>query len=208
MAPEMRGSASRTSHVLRRLFRDPVFLALVVTALVHVIRRNVVDIVVFFGMCGVILLEQATSARWRPRSLPAVPPVLVLAVCLVYGVLLWPLAQGGWPMRVLVALPGLAALALVLRAGAGAAPAEEDRDPPSGWWVWPLVLVVAAVFELGNFLSQGGSPDANPNHPTLTAVIEPLFTGATFRAVFAALWLAAGVWLVRAIVAADREVSA
>ena len=193
--------------MLRRTLRDPVFLALVVTALVHVIRRNVLDIVVFFGMCAVILLEQATSGRWRPRSLPAPPAVLVLAVSLVYGVLLWPLAQGGWPMRVLVALPGLVALALVLGAGPGGTPAE-DPDPPSGWWLWPLVLVVAAVFELGNFLTQRGSPDANPNHPTLTAVIEPLFTGATFRAVFAALWLAAGVWLVRAIVAADREVSA
>lgn len=194
--------------MLRRTLRDPVFLALLVTALVHVVRQNVLDTVLFLGMCGVILLEQATPARRRPPSLPAPPAVQVLAVCLVYGVLMWPLAQGGWPMRVLVALPGLAALALVLRAGPGVRPADEEGEPPSGWWVWPLVLVVAGVFELGNFLSQGGSPDANPNHPTLTAVIEPLFTGATFRAVFAALWLAAGVWLVRAIVAADREVSA
>lgn len=184
-----------------------MFLALVVTGVVHVVRRNVLDVVLFFGMCGLILVEQARPPRRPRRRLPA-PPVTVLVMCLAYGVLMWPLAQGSWPMRVLVALPGMIALVLVLRAGPDQRTEGADPDPPTGWWLWPSVLVVAGLFELGNFLSQQGSPDANPDHPTLTAVVDPFFTDPTFRAVFSVLWLAAGFWLVRTVLASDREVSA
>ncbi|HET7518847.1 MAG TPA: hypothetical protein VFN05_14395 [Actinomycetes bacterium] len=197
------------SHRLRlalgRALHESVLLVLVVTGIVHVVRRNLLDVTLFFGMAGLILVERTRPPGPRPRDLQWPGPAVVLGGCILFGVAMLPLAQGSWPMRILVAVPGLLALLVVLRAGPTPALSPQADPPGRRWWLWVLVGVTAGLFELANFVSQGGSPDANPDHPTVTAVVDPLFTHTVFRAGFAMLWAAAGAWLVHAATTSTVE---
>lgn len=197
----LRSFSRLASSALRRALDESVIVVLVVTALVHLVRRNVLDLVLFLGMVLVIVRERMRPAQRGRRELSWPRPLVVSAACVVYGAAMWPLAQGGWPMRVLVALPGLVALSAVLAAGPVATEAKHASPPGRRWWLWVVAGAGAGLFELANFASQRGSPSANPDHPTLTALIDPFFTDPGFRAVFAAVWLATGTWLVHAAVA-------
>lgn len=206
-AGSMQLTVSRRVRVaLRRALHESVLLVLVVTGIVHVVRRNILDVALFFGMAALILVERTRPPRPRPAALPWPAPSVVLGGCVVFGVAMLPLAQGSWPMRILVAVPGLLALLVVLRTGPAPALSQQADTPGRRWWLWVLVGVAAGLFELANFASQGGSPDANPDHPTVTAVLDPLFADNAFRAVFAVLWLVAGAWLVHAATTSTVEV--
>jgi hypothetical protein len=199
-AVSMYGTLARSGHtVMRRALHESVLLVLLVTSVVHVVRRNVLDVALFLGAAALIVLERAHPPQRPARRLPPPPRAAVLAACAAFGIAMWPLARGGWPMRLLLAVPGVLALVVVLRfAPVTPTSAESEHAGPPGrrWWLWVMVGVAAGLFELANFASQGGSPDANPDHPTVSAVVEPFFADASFRAVFAAAWLAAGAWLV------------
>lgn len=178
-----------------RPLREPAIWILLVTVVVHVIRRNVLDVTVFLGTAALILLDSravAKRAAWRVRASWRT----VLAVSVVYAVAVFPLSRTGYPMRAAVAVPGILALAAVWRTlGRRAVPVPAGRQPRA-WLVWPSLLVVGAVFELLNFAQQPDVETDSWAHPTVSAVVDPLLAGHGTRAVAAGLWVAAGFWLV------------
>ncbi|MGZ4492862.1 MAG: DUF6186 family protein [Nocardioidaceae bacterium] len=65
---------------------------------VHVVRQNLVDVVVFVGTAVLILVD--ASRPWRDRTTPLVrlTPAVAGWVCLAYAAVLLPLSRtgGGW----------------------------------------------------------------------------------------------------------------
>ncbi|HEX6515038.1 MAG TPA: hypothetical protein VF049_05670 [Nocardioidaceae bacterium] len=191
------------SNPVWRVVREPAVLLVLMVAVVHVVRRDVMDIVVFLGTVVLITVDGVRPrrpSREAPRMVPSSRGVLAL-ICVAYGVAVLPLSRSGWPMRLLVVSTGLAALTVVLRAGRS--PLLDDplpeRPQGHGWLWWPFLAAAAGVFELANFATQSDPRVGNPLHPTLSAIGAPLLADAVPRALFAALWLAVGFWLVRII---------
>ncbi len=177
----------------------PILLAALA---VHVVRRNVFDVVVFGLTVVVIGID-----RYRrfpvstPRRAP-VPSWLVAAGAILFGVVIGATDVAGWPVRISLAVAGIAALWRV----AGAPPAATGRTggpapagrAPRGWLTWAGLLVLAALLELSSFLQQPDPQTGSYDHPTLSTLIEPLLGSTVFRMIALAIWLAAGCWLVRA----------
>jgi hypothetical protein len=121
---------------------------------------------------------------------------VALAVSVGYALAVLPMSRTGPAMRVAIALPGLAVLAVVARTwGHRAVPAP--APPGRGRLVWPALLVCLAFYELYNFAHQPGVDIDSWTHPTISALVDPLLAGHVVRAVAAGLWLAGGFWLVR-----------
>jgi hypothetical protein len=177
-----------------RPLREPTVWFLLITVVVHVIRQNLVDVLVFLGVAVLIVVDARRSARDRSvRWWPSWP--VAALVCTSYALLLLPMGRSGWPMRVAVAVPGLVALVVVLRCGRGLAEEPAPRPAGRGWVVWTGLLLVGCLAQLFNWLQQ---PDPNTDsyaHPTLSSLVDPLLAGSVVRAVAAAVWLAVGIWL-------------
>jgi hypothetical protein len=72
-----------------------------------------------------------------------------------------------------------------------------DLTGTRAWRMWPVLGLVLAFLELGSFLGQPDPRTDNPDHPTISTVVEPWLAPAAVRAVVIAAWLAMGWWLVR-----------
>lgn len=167
--------------------------------LVHVVRRNAVDIAVFLAIAVLIVLEPHLGLGSRPRPRWLDRGAVAATTAVVLGLLVAATERTSVIVEAALALVGLVALTLVLRAGPGA---PSGRQAPR-WWVWAVVLVVGCLLELGDFLSQPSPQTDNLDHPTLSGVVEPLLADPWVRGAAAAAWLLVGWWLVRA--ATQRE---
>ncbi|HEV2777767.1 MAG TPA: hypothetical protein VGX25_00045 [Actinophytocola sp.] len=199
--PEV-GSAA-VARVGPPLWRDLPILIMLVAGLVHFARGAPVDGVIFVSIAlGLMVAGLRDRGDPRPRSRrergvgsgerPAVGWVLLAAVgCVGYGVMV-----GGWvpasvPVKVAVALPGLAILPLAWRVGS----ASTAPRPGAGRWVWAAVMVAVCLWELNSFLRQPDPRTASYDHPTLSVVLTPLFEAREVRSALLVGWLAVGLWL-------------
>jgi hypothetical protein len=156
---------------------------------------------VFSGVAVLIVLAPRVQQVTRPRPGWLDRRAGVATAMAALGVVVWTTGRSASVVQVALAAIGLAALALVLRAGQGAPPARIVDAP--GWWVWPVVLLGGAALELADFLAQPDAQTDNLDHPTLSSVVDPLLADAWPRAVVAAAWLLIGWWLVR--LATERD---
>jgi hypothetical protein len=165
---------------------------------VHVVRDNLVDLAVFLGtaVLMVLLLRRDLPTRGVPAWLSARWPAVGAAA--VVGLAVASQPRDSVAVRVALATAGLAALLLVLRAGAGA-PALEVT-PPVRTWVWVSLLLAGCVVELASFLAQPDARTDNPDHPTVSAIVDPMLGGHPTRTVVAVAWVLVGWWLVRVLV--------
>lgn len=178
-----------------RPFREPTLWFLLIAVVVHVIRQNVVDVVVFLGVAVLIVADawRPVRARGAVRWWPSWP--VAALICTSYALVLVPMTRTGWPMRIAVAVPGLVALVVVLWFGRALVEEVPRRRVGRGWVVWTGLLVVGCLAQLYSWLQQ---PDPNTDsyaHPTLSSLVDPLLAGSVTRAVAAAVWLAVGIWL-------------
>jgi hypothetical protein len=205
----MSGEAEREAvwtgdRPVRRVLLEPAIPVIVLATIVHVIRRDLVDIALFSGTAILIVADRlrTTDPPGRSGGPPGRVPVRRAAVvggCVGYAVLVGPMSRTGWPLRVALIVPGLVAVVSVLRRGT--TPREQRvPGPPRGWWVWPALFVVGCLWELAAFVQQPDAQTGSYEHPTLSTFGEPLLAMPLPRAIVAALWLAAGWWLVRRIV--------
>lgn len=123
-------------------------------------------------------------------------------LCVGYGLLVgrWELASA--PVILAVAIPGLLILPLAWRVG----PPRPDGRAGPGKWVWAGVMVLICLWELVSFLAQPDPRTDSYDHPTLSAILNPLFQSTPVRTLVLIAWLAIGLWLARRLCAtAPRE---
>jgi hypothetical protein len=182
------------------VLREPTVLALTVAGIVHIIRRNPFDTILFFGTVAVIVLDRLRRA---PAPVPAARigssrgRRCVAAVGLVaYAVIAGGWQLDTWPMKAALIVPGLLSAAVI------AARRVEDADAPrvaTGWIGWVAIGVAIALWELTSFILQPNPIDPSYAHPTISAIVSVWLDGWPGRTIFLLLWSAAGVWLIRNI---------
>lgn len=196
---EHRADGVRPAAVRRRLARWPVVcwtLVLVAIGVTQVVRAQALDATVFFLAAAAVVLTALRSGdgprRWRAGRmwLGIGAAVAALALCL--------LPRHGAAMQLVVGAIGVTALILVL---SGAAVARPDDPVASGPGIrrlaitWTLVVVAGCVWELVQFIL--GLVEPQTNWYSLSDLVDPLVDTLPGQAVFAGLWLAAGLWLLR-----------
>jgi hypothetical protein len=170
---------------------------------VHLVRRNLVDLAVFLGVAALMVLEPRVRRPSRGRPAWLDRRALAGTVAAALAVLVWVPGRSSPVVQAALALVGLVALGLLLRAGprrSGPTP----RPAAPRWWVWAALLLAGSGLELANFLSQRDAQTDNLDHPTLSTVVEPMLAGPWPRAGAAAVWLLVGWWLVREATQRDR----
>jgi len=74
----------------------------------------------------------------------------------------------------------------------------------SGKWVWAAVMSGLCLWELNSFLNEPNAQTDSYDHPTVSAILNPLFQSAGVRAVVLTAWLGIGLWLARRFFVAPR----
>jgi multidrug transporter EmrE-like cation transporter len=136
-----------------------------------------------------------TRRMWSPPAAVAAAMVAYAAVATLYE-------PFSWPMRVAVALPAAAVVALAVRRGwlggvlrVGWARSAVPRSPGMAVWVglgvWVLLLAALTVFQLAVFTS-------NPRevYPTLSSLANATFDDWWVRIAAFATWLWVGWYVV------------
>ena len=203
IAPDVSGVAEPGDADLGwwRVVTEPTVVAILLATIAHVARRNVSDIVLFLGTAGVIAADRIGVFRDSRRlELPVLRRGIVVAAAFGYGLLVLPLARAGALMRLVLAVPGVAALLVLLLGRSATRPAP---PPGRGWVVWPALLVFGCLFELANFLAQPDGTTPNHAHPVLSDIVEPWLASGPARAVFCAAWLFIGWRLLHALLGAS-----
>jgi hypothetical protein len=127
--------------------------------------------------------------------------VLGALLCVGYGVLVGQWAPASFGVVVATAVPGLLILPLAWRVG----PPHRNSRPGPAKWVWAVVMVLLCLWQLTSFLFQPDPRTASHDHPTISAILRPVFESPTVRAVVLAVWLAFGLWLARRLSIASRQ---
>jgi hypothetical protein len=178
-----------------RPLREVTIWFVLVATVVHVIRANVLDVLVFLGTAVLILLDARRPVPQRLGRPGWFTPAVAVLVCVGYGLLVLPMARTGWPMRAAVAVPGVLALVVVLGSGRHLVEQPPAVRPRRSWLVWAAPLAFGCLFQLFNFFEQPDPETDSYAHPTLSSIVDPMLAGSPSRAVFVAVWLAIGIWL-------------
>jgi hypothetical protein len=190
----------------RPVWRDLPIAIIIIAGLFHLGRGAEVDGVVFVTI-GVALVIAERRERPAPRPLVRREPlstqwiVVGVLLCAGYGLLVggWDLASA--PVVLAVAIPGLLILPLAWRVG----PPRRGERPGPKKWLWAGVMVLVCLWELISFLSQPDPRTDSYDHPTLSAILNPMFGSPTIRTVVLMVWLAIGLWLARRLTAPRED---
>jgi hypothetical protein len=180
----------------RPWWRATPFLIIVVAGLFHLGRGAPVDGTVFLATAAALALTELTDpAPPKDRNFSAAATLTAIPVG--WAIAMW--QPGTVPIAVAVGVTGPPMLYLALRRGGHA----EHTDAGS-WWPWAVTGVAICLWELTSFLQQSDPATANPDHPTLSAVLEPIFDHNPGRTVMIVVWLAAGIFLARLMLRGSR----
>jgi hypothetical protein len=193
----------------RQVWRDLPILIIIIAGLFHLGRGAEVDGLVFvtIGVALVIAELRDRPATQPPPARPEREPLgvqwILLGVLLsvTYGVIVGGWAPASAPVVLAVAVPGLLILPLAWRVG----PPSRATKPGPAKWVWAGVMVLVCLWELFAFLAQPDAHTDSYDHPTLSAILNPLFHSSTVRAVLLVAWLGVGLWLARRLTTAPGE---
>lgn len=194
---------------------EPTVPILLLACIVHAVRQNLFDLLLFGGSAALIVadsqwawrrggalgsaaLDEAFGGRrhiWWQAVVVAVAAGIIAAF-----------QRDSVGIRAVFYVAAAAALTVVaVSSGREVADAGGQRSP-AGWQVWAVIGVIASLWELTSFSFQQADPtkgSAHPisdvTHPAASDLIGPLLDGWVGRAVFLLLWGAAGMWLLRRI---------
>jgi hypothetical protein len=200
----MMGTMDLAVRLARTLVREPAVPVLALASVVQVVRAYPVDILLFVGS-----LALAVVLRLRPggdRLVDSTPApttaklrLTAFGVAAAYGLLVSFVPQTTWWLDACLAVPGLAALWVLVAAGHSPRSPVAPPEPatPPRWWAWPVLGVSVALVELFSFMAQPDARTDSPDHPTLSTVIEPALSNQALRGLALGVWLLIGWWLVR-----------
>lgn len=202
----------------------PWVLVLVAVGAVQAVRAQWVDAALFLAVAtalaldavGVIdglrrrvgarsaTLDAAAGVRTTPGRLArtAAWAVLVLAAVVLVA------ATRHGPVAGLVAIVlGVLAVAIAWTPAPPSVPNPPRRGARRRAAVlWASVVVAAAVWELATFIGGRIAPPVRPEFPSVSEIVDPLLDQPAGRAVFVAVWLGLGGFLLtRARVRASRS---
>ncbi len=185
-----------------RVLREPTVPILLAASVVHVVRRDVFDLLLFSGTAVLNLLDSqrrdaapAGVARvGRPRAW------LVVAGMTLFSAVVALAAPSSLGARLVLVAIGLAALALVLVRPQRLTDNRQEASAAWGWPLWAVIGVAACLWELTSFIAQQVWPLEEDSHPAVSDLVGPLLQSWLGRAVFLLLWAAAGWWLLRQLV--------
>ena len=169
-------------------------MILAITGCFHLYRGAPVDGVVFLGVAAwlsVVETRMPAAPVTHPGAL--LPPRLVLVGAPLVAAALTLAPRYGRVDVVVVGTLGLVAVVIAGTRGEGVVPVRRGRA-----WPYAVVGLVAALNELTAYLLET-SPAADWRHPAFSDVMDPVLGWAPARAVLVLAWLAAGVWLLRAM---------
>lgn len=207
----MYGQGMGRWHVLR----EPTVPILLLASVMHVVRRNPFDFILFFGTAVVIVVDsrrgRAVPARATFDDAGRAAPIatrfrwLISAAIAVFAALVSLMPVAGGLVRVVLSFVGIGALVLVIVTGQHAAlPVGERRSGRvGGWQVWAIAGVLACLWELTSFIAQQVWPADQVDHPAASDLIGPELSTWIGRAIFLALWASAGWWLLHHIVSSS-----
>lgn len=198
---------------------DPTIAIVLMAAAVHLVRRAPLDTFVFALTAVLILVDRRHQVLRRSSldaRLAAVDPRWGDVAAIAYGAAIGALPAGSIAVKLTMAVPGIVAVAAVLRArppdalATGDTDAETDADgapvdhgaPLRRVRPWAVVFVLAALWELTSFVQQPSPTVDSHDHPVLSSIIGPQLDDPWRRAIAAAVWFAVGCRLVRLIVRA------
>lgn len=217
MRPEVaRRTAGKTTR-LRRLVQLWT-LILIITGLFQLFRGAPVDAAFFLCGAAILVLDAAGLVRFTGPARPRVAWLLLAALPL--GILLLLAPRHGVMEGIIVSAIGASVLmfcwsptsgpAAVLSRAAETGSDEASGDPAGrdrpramspavrrAAILWSVVGVVCCLWEVASFLLGLPSPEAAIEHPSISALLDPILDTIEGRIVFTALWLLAGAALLR-----------
>jgi hypothetical protein len=192
--------AAKTTRITNRWWLSKPFLIIVIAGIVHLVRGAETDGVIFLSTAAALgvaeVLDPGGFGSGRGGRLPLA--VVLAAVPLGWVISMWRPATA--PVAVAIAAVGPPMLYLALTS----AHDPEPTDLRPRWWAWALVGALICVWELSQFLQQPDLETDSFDHPTLSAILSPLFAGGPGRTILVVAWLAAGVWLARLMLGSRR----
>ena len=177
---------------MRRLAR-PWTVILVLTGLFQLFRGAPIDAALFLGVAAVLIADEFGLVV-LPRV--ATPRLWVLAVAAtLLGTLMVLAPRHSLVEGLIVSAIGLSVLLLAWpdHGGSSAARAPLRRAAI----LWSAVGVTAALIEVTSFLLGIPSEEAKFAHPSISLLLDPALDTIEGRVLFTALWLVAGIALLR-----------
>jgi hypothetical protein len=189
----------RTPSLARRLVGRPVVPILVLAGLFEIISGDpLIHALVLFAAGGALVVDERRHGGEKetiPPTPTLSPPPLspaVAGIAVLYVVVAGSFARYSWPATIAVAVP--AALG-VLFAWRGFNPSTREPPDPRGTLAWVAVFVGLSLWELATFLQQPSPTKSSFNHPTISALTDPILASHVRRSWFLGLWLVAGTYL-------------
>jgi hypothetical protein len=135
------------------------------------------------------------SPAYQPRVRAVVKAALFTGAVL-YSWAAGGLGQNTLPATVAIVLPGVAGLWLARRRPPPDQPpaARVNSGAALTWALWALAFL---LWEAAAFFFQESPTVANPDHPTLSALMEPILAPQPVRALGYLAWLLGGWRLLR-----------
>jgi hypothetical protein len=137
----------------------------------------------------------APEAPAPSRGRRVLAAVMLVAGAAVYAIVVGSFTRYTWPAT--VALASLAALVMAI---GWRGPLRELRDPgplpARGVALWNGLMVAAGVWELVAYFQQPSLTAISYEHPTISALTDPVLASHAGRSAVLAIWLALGWFLV------------
>ena len=168
-------------------------LVFIGTAFFHIWRGSVEDAYIF-GTASILMLSQVMGFtkfgfKRKPQLSIWVIAILVIAVAAVlYLSAPHSIANA---LTLLALLPAGIALIFYVDAKQHPAPTIQVRRARLSWGLWAFMFaVIELVAFIGGFLTND-----DDTFPTISIILDPVLETQLGRAVFVALWLMAGIFL-------------
>jgi hypothetical protein len=193
---EQPDAAVRADH--RRLTWGGAAWLFVLAAIgvVQIVRHQWIDAAIFGVTTLLLVVAVVLVPVGRATSRPGIRPLVAGGA--VIAAVLGLSTRHGAIAAITMIVAGIAAVAIAWP--------PVDRAARPGPWpkalrrlavAWTLIWIIACLWELLEFVLGGLVPTGRITHPALSDLLDPIVTPGIGQLVFALLWVAAGIFLVR-----------